>query len=105
MEDGHRVIEKKVASGIESLSDCERLLYCLWVADYGMCNAGDLVAATQLFPNFQLEGIQLAKRLELQRAFQLFSKSQLEFESDYHSCFDEVCAEISSTILIDKPMP
>ena len=42
---GDAVITKN-AGGV-SLSPVERLVYCLWVADYGMRNAGDLDAAAR----------------------------------------------------------
>ncbi|WP_332770517.1 hypothetical protein [Phenylobacterium sp.] len=42
IDTGHDVIEKKAATGPASLNPRERLIYCLWVADYGMKNAGDL---------------------------------------------------------------
>ena len=41
VEAGDTVIQKKASCGIERLSPWERLVYCLWVADYGMRNAGD----------------------------------------------------------------
>ena len=38
---GALVIEKKAQSGADSLNEWERLVYCLWLADYMMRNAGD----------------------------------------------------------------
>jgi hypothetical protein len=40
IEAGDAVIQKKARSGMGSLAPWERLVYCLWVADYGMRNAG-----------------------------------------------------------------
>jgi hypothetical protein len=49
---GDAVIKMKVASGAQSLTPPERLIYCLWVADYGMRNAGDLETAKDLYREF-----------------------------------------------------
>ena len=42
IEDGDIVIRKIAEHGIDTLLPIELLIYCLWVADYGMRNAGDL---------------------------------------------------------------
>jgi hypothetical protein len=42
METGDAIIRKKARYKID---DWETLVYCLWVADYGMRNAGDLETA------------------------------------------------------------
>jgi hypothetical protein len=48
LEEGNKVICKKTHVGLENLTPWERLVYCLWVADYGMRNAGDLNAALEM---------------------------------------------------------
>ena len=53
IEAGDRVIQKKARVGFDRLTDWERLVYSLWVADYGMRNAGDLDTAKDVFPEFQ----------------------------------------------------
>ena len=46
VEVGGDVAEKKARLGFTKLTTWERLVYALWVADYGMRNAGDLDAAS-----------------------------------------------------------
>ena len=55
LETGDRVIQKKARYGVNRLSPWESLVYCLWVADYGMRNAGDLDTACDLFASFQTD--------------------------------------------------
>ena len=50
IEAGDTVIRKITCSSIECLSPWEMLVYCLWVADYGMRNAGDLDTAADVYP-------------------------------------------------------
>jgi hypothetical protein len=66
IENGDTVIRRKARDGIECLSSWETLVYCLWVADYGMRNAGDLNTAADIYPHFQLKAGRIAKTLSLQ---------------------------------------
>ncbi len=93
---GDLVLEKR-ADGAE-LTEIERLVYCLWVADYSMKNAGDLEAAKDLYPNFMNEGFSIADKLKLKNSFQLFAKTQKDFESKYFEQFDLVCEEIKTQL-------
>ena len=56
LERGGEVIEKMASSGEGSLNAREKLVYCLWVADYGMRNAGDLDTAGDVYEKFLSEG-------------------------------------------------
>ena len=94
IEAGDDVIQKKARDGVSSLSPSERLIYCLWVADYGMTNAGDLAAAHDLYADFQTEGVQLAKELGLQKTLASFALPTAEFERQYFDRRDEICHEI-----------
>lgn len=91
---GHEVIEKKVAHDYASLSPIERLIYCLWVADYGMRNAGDLITAADLYPPFLSEGRSAAGVLGLPRSIAAFSLASSELELRYFELFDGMVEEI-----------
>src|SRR5262245_50814451 len=65
---GDTVIKKMVESGLVGLAPLERLVYCLWVADYGMRNAGDLDAVDAIYPQFQSDARCIPKHLSLQVA-------------------------------------
>ncbi|RSY93183.1 hypothetical protein DAH61_20575, partial [Sphingomonas koreensis] len=94
IEAGDEVIEKQASIGMSLLTNAERLIYCLWVADYGMRNAGDLETARDLFEPFQAQGREAAAELNLSHTLSLFSLPREEMERDYFDLFDEVCAEI-----------
>lgn len=91
---GDAVIRKMVEVGIEALSDFERLVHCLWVADYGMRNAGDLSAAEDVYEPFQRELSQLADRLGLEATQAAFALPRSDLEACYLSRFEEFCNEI-----------
>jgi hypothetical protein len=91
---GDEVIEKKAANGMDSLTPRERLIYCLWVADYGMRNAGDLETASDLYEPFQSQGSGAAMALNLPQTLSLFSLPRDEMEQRYFDLFDGVCEEI-----------
>ena len=58
---GALVIEKEAQSGADSLNEWERLVYCLWLADYMMRNAGDFANAVDMCPDFQKDAKRPAK--------------------------------------------
>ena len=97
IEAGDAVIGQRHSHGTESLSSLDRLIYCLWVADYGMRNAGDLETAQDLYELFQQEGARLAKELALPRTLAAFALSRSDLETRYFDVFDAICAEIRAT--------
>ena len=94
IEAGDAVIQKKASDGIESLSSVERLIYCLWVADYGMRNAGDLDTARDVYADFQTEGAQIARKLGLQMTQRAFALPTPELQRSFLASFEEMCDEI-----------
>ncbi len=94
LDAGDRVIERKATRGYPALSPLERLIYCFWVADYGMRNAGDLATAADLHPAFLGEGSSAARTLGLPVAAAAFQLSPHEFEQRYFELFDDLVAEI-----------
>ena len=93
---GDNVIQKKATDGISSLSPHERLTYCLWVADYGMRNAGDLDTACDLYPDFQQTAAQLARELSLPFTAESFSLAQAALQEQYFQRFDRLCDELKN---------
>src|SRR5215470_9166888 len=94
IEAGDAVVEKEAHSGSGSLGPWERLVYCLWVADYGMRNAGDLNAAQDVHADFQSEGQQMAQELSLPLTHEAFSLPRSALEREYFIRFDRMCDEI-----------
>jgi hypothetical protein len=93
----NRNINEKASQGRTSLSSLEKLIYCLWVADYGMRYAGDLATATDLYPNFLEEGHQGAEELGLPDSTKAFSMLPKQLEADYLMRFDSICKEIRTS--------
>jgi hypothetical protein len=88
------IIEKKAALGYASLDPLERLTYCLWVADYGMRNGGDLATASDLHLSFITDARSAAVELGLPHSVTAFSLSAIELERRYFALFDDLCQEI-----------
>jgi hypothetical protein len=93
---GAVVIEKKAQSGVASLSTWEQLVYCLWVADYMMRNAGDFANAVDMYPDFQTDAKRFAKQLSLPATCEAFSLSQRKLQREYFDRFEAICNEIRS---------
>ncbi len=93
IETGDAVIQKKASTGIESLSAVERLIYCLWVADYGMRNAGDLDTALDVYSDFQTEGARLALEFGLQTTQRAFALPAAHLQRSFLASFEEMCDE------------
>jgi hypothetical protein len=96
VERGGQVVEKKAQLGVAGLSDWERLVYCLWVADYMMRNAGDFANAVDMYPTFQSDAQQFAQRLGLTATRDAFSLSQRKLQKEYFDRFEHICDEIKS---------
>jgi hypothetical protein len=93
---GGAVIEKKAAMGVASLSPIERLIYCLWVADYGMRNAGDLACGQQIHAEFQEEAVRLSEKPGLEFTRESFSLPATVLQAEYFERFDRMCNEIKN---------
>jgi hypothetical protein len=70
------------------------LVYCFWVADYGMRNAGDLDTARDLYENFLSDGKSAAEELKFPMCYRAFSLRQYDLEQKWFDLFDSLCAEI-----------
>jgi hypothetical protein len=91
---GGQIIEKKAKVGSAGLSDWERLVYILWVADYMMRNAGDFANAVDMYPNFQADAAELARQLGLAATCEAFSLSEQKLQEEYFDRFEEICEEL-----------
>jgi len=94
VERGGDVVEKKAQTGVASLSDWERLVYCLWGTDYMMRNAGDFANAEVMYPDFQTDAARFAKSLGLVVTHAAFSLPRRSLQREYFDRFEAVCDEI-----------
>lgn len=94
IEAGHEVLEQEATAGFSSLTAAERLLYCLWVADYSMRNGGDLATAEDVDKQFQEKGLAAAQELTLTKCIEAFSLARENFELRYFELFYTLCEEI-----------
>lgn len=88
------VPHREVQVGLSALSDWERALYCMWVADYSMRHAGDLGSAYDLASDFKSAGAHAARTLGFRAMSSLFGLDDAEFERQYLASFDAVCQEL-----------
>jgi hypothetical protein len=93
---GDEVVQKMAAEGRNSLSDIEKLICCLWTADYMMRNAGDFANAEDMYPTFQVDAAKAAKKLGLSVTDQAFSLSRRNLEREYLDRFEAICEEIKN---------
>jgi hypothetical protein len=96
IEEGDRVIQKKARLGFDSLTTWERLVYSIWVADYGMRNAGDLETARDVYADFQLVALRAADSLSLPVTRSAFALAAKVLEERYFDLFEAVCDEVRS---------
>jgi hypothetical protein len=97
IEEGGEVIRKKSSAVSNILTPRENLIFCFWVADYSMRNAGSLQSAFDLYSNFLIDGLKLANECKLTKTNELFELSSTEFEEKYFALFDQVCEELKTT--------
>jgi hypothetical protein len=96
VEVGGDVVEKEAAHGRAALTPIEKLIYCLWVADYGMRNAGDLVTASDVYSQFQEEAASLALELGMPRTHAAFALPTTDLEERYFDLLSGVVDEIDT---------
>ncbi len=96
VEVGGEVIEKEAARGRAALTPLERLIYCVWVADYSMRNAGDLVTASDVYGRFQEEAGSLAIELGMSRTHTAFTLPTKELEKQYFDLLSGILDEIDT---------
>jgi hypothetical protein len=94
IETGDTIVGRKTRGGIECLSPWETLVYCFWVADYGMRNAGDLDAAADVYAEFHSNARRIAEVLSLRLTHEAFSLPQSDLEREYFDRFECICNEI-----------
>ena len=94
VEVGDGLIKKEAAVGRNELTPVEQLIYCLWVADYGMRNAGDLQTASDLYGPFQTEAAELAASLGLPKTQAAFELSTASLEREYFGRLADVVSEL-----------
>jgi hypothetical protein len=88
------IIRKKIDAGVASLSPHEHLTYCVWVADYGMRNAGDLEVCDDLYSGFQEIARRIAKELSMNASLEAFSLSKQGLCREYFTRFEAICDEL-----------
>ncbi|MAT38067.1 MAG: hypothetical protein CL946_00520, partial [Ectothiorhodospiraceae bacterium] len=94
IEEGDRIVQKKAHVGIDGLTDRERLVYVLWLADYGMRNGGDLSTARDVFGDFQSVALLSASKLSLPTTCNAFTLDPDTLQERYFDLFEAVCTEI-----------
>ena len=99
IEYGDTVLKRKASQGDGALADIDQLVYCMWFADYGMRNAGEVAAAYDVDGRFHLNGAVLAKKLGLPESRKLFGLPPSEFQSEYFGRFECVCEEPKIEVL------
>jgi len=103
LDAGDAVIERRADPGAAAPTRLDRLIYCLWVADYGMRNAGDLAAAADVHPDFQDEAARLSRELGLPLTESAFAQSPADLERRYFELFDGICDEIRAAQATTDP--
>jgi len=95
IEAGDAVIQRRQCAA--RLTPLERLIYCVWVADYGMRNAGDLATARDVYQPFREEALRLSQELGLNATRSAFALAPAQLERQYFERFDAICDELRGT--------
>lgn len=66
------------------------------MTDYMMRNAGDFANAEVMYPDFQSDAEEFAKRLGLAVTHETFSLSRRKLQRQYFARFEAMCDEIKS---------
>lgn len=88
------LMSAKAEIGFAAMTSIQRVIYCLWIADYGMRNAGDLSTAIDLFASFMSDGHVAAEEAGLPLSAHMFSLPIADLEARYLGLFDSIVNEI-----------
>jgi len=94
IELGDGVIEKKAKFGINTLTDYEKSVYCLWAIDYSIRNSGTLDALEDIYPEAVSELEYLSSENNWLSKFSI--KEISSSEDAYYKNFEEICNELRS---------
>ncbi|MBD3673143.1 MAG: hypothetical protein HUJ26_06410 [Planctomycetaceae bacterium] len=94
IEFGDEIIQKKSQNGFESLNDYEQLVFLVWIADFSIRNAGDLVSGKDIRPGFKQEILSLARKLSYSVMIQAFDQPDEDLIENYYNLFDSICDEL-----------
>lgn len=97
LDEGDRVIGRRASGDPSSPTARDVLIHCLWVADYGMRNAGDLEAAADVHPAFMADGLAAARSIGLPQATAAFALPVADLERRWFDLFDSFVAEVRRT--------
>lgn len=86
------ILEKR--SRGQTLDSFEILVYCIWVADSSLRNAGDLKMADSLFASWCKDGKKLASEFHLKETASFFTHSHPSLGIEYVSLFARICDEL-----------
>jgi hypothetical protein len=92
---GDIIVQRKTASGYKHLSAVEQAIYCFWIVDYAVRNAGDLAPIQDMHPTAidELERFAASHNIEpLYRLLQTQNNEQAFCES-YYANFEGICNE------------
>jgi hypothetical protein len=94
LDTADEIMISRAEIGFSAMASIERVIYCLWVADYGIRNAGDLSTAFDLFASFMSDGLVAAKEAGLPLSARMFSLPIADLEAIYLGLFDGIVDEI-----------
>ena len=99
LEAGDEVIEKRAVQGEASLSPPERAIYCMWVLDYAVRNAGSLDALEDVHET-AIEDLAVFARAQkiavLATLLDMAGGDEESFIDAYYEQFDAACTELRS---------
>jgi|GEM_PF-1319400 len=93
-ESGYNLSQKKDEDGFANLNPWDRLIYCLWIADFGIRKEGSLSAAMNMYEDFQTEGKRAAQELSLRHCHKSFSLAPEEFGECFLENINTLCDEV-----------
>ena len=96
LEAGDKIIEANTAPGSKTLSAKDNAIYCMWVLDYAVRNAGSLDPIEDLYPRtlHELTAFARTNRLPLMSQWLTTVLDEEKFCDDYLDHFDAVCGEL-----------
>lgn len=92
---GDRTVERMASTGYSQLSLIEQAIYCLWIVDYAVRNAGDLRPVSDMHPTAidELEEFASLNKFESLCSVLKSRKNEEEFCESYYVHFEGVCNE------------
>jgi hypothetical protein len=90
--------KQQQAGSREAVADWEKLIDILGLSEYSISNAGDFENILEIYPDFQVQAVSIARNHNLPKTAGMFGLQQDVLQNEFGEFFIPVCLEIKDFV-------